>query len=162
MNYAKVLLGALVATTVMTIFMLVAPFIGLPNANVAQLLAAMFKGNLILGWVGHFAIGVFFAIPYVLFFNKWLPVENRIARGAIYGIVVFIFSQIIFYSVNLSGALTWAEKESMGLMVFVHAIACMIYGAVLGAFVERVGVDAMEEAKHSPAHMHTHSHSHSH
>ena len=148
MNYLKILLAAIVATAVMTGFVLAAPLIGLPQTKIAVLLGAMFHGNLIAGWVMHFVIGILFVIPYALLFNKWLPVENKVARGAIYGIVVFVFSEIIFALINILGYLTWDNKESMALMIFVNILSCLIYGMVLGAFFDRAGKDGMEKAKH--------------
>lgn len=82
----------------------------------------------------HFAIGIAFAFIYVMFFNHTLPVIKDVYRGAVYGIIVFLFSQMILTLISLAGFLSWDQKENMALMVFGNCIACMIYGAVLGAF----------------------------
>jgi len=147
MNYSRILLAAIIATGAMTIFMLIAPFIGLPNMNVGAVLGAIFKGNMAAGWVLHFIAGIIFAFPYVFLFNRWLPVEHKIARGAIYGILLFVVSEIVFAGVNVFWHLDWVNKEDMAKMVFGDALACMIYGAVLGIFVDRIGSDAMEDTK---------------
>ncbi len=130
----KVLLAGIAATAVMTVFMIVAQFIGLPKMNVGELLGELFAGNIIIGWSLHFVIGIIFAFIYVQFFNHTLPVIHDVFRGMVYGIIVFIGSQIIFTTVSLLGLLTWDQKESMALMVFGNCLACMIYGSVLGAF----------------------------
>jgi hypothetical protein len=147
MSYLKMLLAAFAATAAMTAFMLLAPVVGLPKMDVGALLGAMFGGNEAVGWIMHVIIGVLMLLPYVFFFNQWLPVENRVARGAIYGIFVFVFSEIIFTIINLTGHLPDMAKQDMARMVFGNAIAGMIYGCVLGAFFERQGVDSMERAK---------------
>ena len=147
MNYPKMLLAALAATAAMTAFMLLAPLVGLPKMDVGALLGSLFGNNKVVGWVIHVVIGILMLLPYVFFFNQWLPVENRVARGAIYGILVFVFSEIVFTIINLTGHLPDFAKQDMARMVFGNALAGMIYGCVLGAFFERQGVDAMERAK---------------
>ncbi|MDB5284992.1 MAG: hypothetical protein JWO06_4067, partial [Bacteroidota bacterium] len=62
MNILKIILAAIVATAVMTGFMLAAPLIGLPATKIQFLLGSLFKGNLVLGWVLHFVIGLLFVI----------------------------------------------------------------------------------------------------
>ena len=138
MNYLKVFLAGLIATGVMTGFMALAPYIGLPNMNAGEILGSMFGGNRIIGWAEHFVAGIIFAFIYAKFVNRLLPVENNIARGAIYGILLFILSEIVFTAINVLGYLSWHQKESMALMVFGEILACLLYGAVLGVFITKV------------------------
>src|SRR5690242_14995628 len=102
MEYLKVVIGGVAATAVMTLFMLAAPFIHLPAIDVGVLLGALFGGNLAAGWALHFAIGIVFAYLYVLVANEALPVGGDVARGALYGIAVFVCSEIVFTLVNLT------------------------------------------------------------
>jgi hypothetical protein len=147
MNYIKLLTAALTATAIMTGFMIFAPVIGLPKMDVGTLLGEMFGGSKVVGWTVHVVIGLIMLLPYAFFFNHWIPVENKFARGAIYGILVFVFSEIVFFIVNFTGHLTSPDKEHMAMMVFGNALACMVYGTVLGAFFERKEKDGMEMAK---------------
>ena len=147
MNYPKMIFAALTAVAVMTAFMLVAPLVGLPKMNVGVLLGSMLGGSEVAGWFAHVLIGIVLVFPYLFFFNQWLPVENKVARGTIYGILVFVFSEIIFAIINLTGHMPDFAKQDMARMIFGNALAGMIYGTVLGAFLERSGVDAMERAK---------------
>ena len=145
-KYARILIAAVVATIAMTGFMLLAPFIGLPKMNVGVLLGSLFNSET-AGWIIHILIGILFAIPYAFFFNRWIPVENRFLRGTIYGIIVFVFSEIILTIANFTGHLSFIDKENMALMVFGNALAGMIYGTVLGVFFMREGKDGFEQAK---------------
>ena len=137
MNYLKVLLAGTVATGVMTAFMALVPLTGFPAMNAGDLLGAAFNGNRIIGWAAHFTAGIIFAFIYAKFINRLLPVENNIARGAIYGILLFILTEIVFTAVNFMGYFTWHQKESMAIMIFGELLACLIYGIVLGAFIKQ-------------------------
>jgi hypothetical protein len=147
MNPVKILVAAVVATAVMSIILIIAAHVGLPSMNAGVLLGTLFGGSQALGWIAHFFMGILFALPYVFFFNRWLPVENKIARGAIYGILVFIVSQILFFAIDISGFLKWHAQENMALLVFGYAMVSMIYGSVLGVFFTREGYDALEDNK---------------
>lgn len=151
----KTFIAGLTATAAMTVILLIMPLARMPEMNVGKLLGAVYGGEAVkashaLGWVTHFIIGIMFAIPYVLFLNKWLPVNNHFLRGTIYGIIVYVFSMIMYTTLSSMGVLDWGQKEYMGLMAFGLSIACMIYGTVLGAFFHRIGPDAMEEDKREP------------
>ncbi|MBP6732699.1 MAG: hypothetical protein KA149_11605 [Chitinophagales bacterium] len=130
----KVLLAGLGATAVMTAFMLIAPYIGLTDMNVGVLLGSFMGDSQALGWTLHAVIGIIMAFIYVQFFNHTLPVINDTFRGMLFGIIVFIMSQIAFTLISLTGFLSWDQKEGMALMVFGNCLAGMIYGAVLGSF----------------------------
>jgi len=129
------------ATAAMTVFMLIAPFIGFPKMNVGELLGAMLGNQMILGWLMHFIIGSVFALLYALIFNDVLPVINNTFRGALFGIIVFVFSEIIFTLINLLGHLDSRMKENMAMMIFGFMIACFIYGAVLGTLMKHEKID---------------------
>ena len=145
--YLRILAAALTATAVMTGFMLIAPFIGLPKMNVGVILGSAFGDNEAVGWAIHVLTGFIVALPYAFFFNKWIPVENKILRGTMYGILVFFISEIALAAANFTGHLSGFDKQDFGLMVFGNALAGMIYGTVLGVFFERKGKDGMEKAK---------------
>jgi MFS family permease len=145
-TYLKTFLAGVTATLIMTGFMLLAPVIGLPKMNVGELLGS-FVSSEAVGWVLHFVIGIAFAFIYVSFFNRWLPVEHKVLRGLIFGIIVFVVSEIILTVMNLRVDLPWDKKEGMAKMLFGNALAGMIYGMVLGAFFKRAGSDGLEPSK---------------
>jgi hypothetical protein len=136
MKNSKVIIAGLSATAVMTLFMLLAPFLQLPEMNWGKMLGALFGHITALGWVLHFLIGIFFAFLYVVLFNHWLPVINDTARGMVYGIIVFVATEIVFQSISLLGLYTWEMKENMWLSVFGNMLACLTYGTVLGGVIK--------------------------
>ena len=130
--------------------MLLAQFVVLPTIDTGTLLGTLFGGNRYAGWIVHFFIGILMALPYVFFFNKWIPAENKYLRGTLYGILVFVFSEIVFFAINLLGYFNSFDLKNMAMMVVGNAVIYMIYGTILGAFFERAGADGIEEAKHNP------------
>jgi uncharacterized membrane protein YagU involved in acid resistance len=137
MKYLKIIGAGLVATAAMTMFMVFAPYVGLPKMDIGTMLGTMLGDHVVLGWVMHFVMGAIFAFFYALIFNGWLPVINDSARGALYGIIVFVFSEMVFAIINLSGFFDGQMKASMAMMIFGHSLACFIYGAVLGTIMKR-------------------------
>ncbi|MFN8287893.1 MAG: DUF6789 family protein [Chitinophagales bacterium] len=133
-NIPKTLIAGVAATAAMTVFILIAPLIGLPHMQVGSLLGGEHK---VVGWIVHFAMGIVFAFIYARIANNSLPVENNVARGAIYGLLVFVFAQIVIHIFAITGRLDWDSKENWGLAVFVSSIGHLIYGSVLGAFYKK-------------------------
>lgn len=136
MKYAKVIGAGLVATAAMTAFMLIAPLIGLPKMNMGELLGALFWDSKVLGWIAHVVMGIIFAFIYSSIFNQWIPAINYTMRGTLYGIVIYIMSQIVLTTINLLGEYSYAMKEDMALAGFGFMIAGMVYGATLGTLVK--------------------------
>lgn len=147
MKTQKILVASLIATGVMMIFMLIAQFLVLPTIDPGIFLGNMLGGNKIAGWVVRILIGVIMAIPYVYFFNRWIPAENKFLRGTLYGILVFVFSEIVTSAIALLGCFNYQDLQNMSLMVLGNAVIYMIYGTVLGGFFERTGKDGFEMAK---------------
>ncbi len=118
-NIPKNLSAGVVATDVMTAFILLAPLVGLPHIQVGPLLSS---GHKVVGWIVHFTMGVVFAFLYARLANNSLPVENNLARGAIYGVIVFAFAQLVIHIFAITGMLDWDSKENWGLAVFTSSL----------------------------------------
>jgi len=134
---SKTITGGIVATIAMTVLMTAAPMMGLPKMNAAAMLGSMLGGSLILGWMMHFGIGIFFALAYFFFVNARLTITSNLLRGSLYGFFVFVFAQIMMAGMGLAGLLTAAPAGSMALMIAGSLMGHLIYGIVLGAFVAR-------------------------
>jgi hypothetical protein len=66
-NWGKAIIAGLVATLVMTaVGLWVAPMMGMPPMNPAEMLAGAMGGSILLGWIGHLMIGVILAIGYAI------------------------------------------------------------------------------------------------
>jgi uncharacterized membrane protein YagU involved in acid resistance len=91
------ILAGVVATAVMTVVGVMAPMMGLPKMNPAEMLSGMLGVSPVLGWLMHFMIGTIFAIVYVYLFNPRVHIHSRAGKGLVYGIVVFVFAQIMMF-----------------------------------------------------------------
>lgn len=132
----KSIIGGTIATIVMTLVMLLAPFMGLPEMNAAKMLSDMMHIPLALGWIMHFMIGVIFAITYGLFIIGWLrKINSSILKGTIFGIAVFVFAQIMMAAIEA------VMPASNSQVPDVHPnVALMMVGSVLGHLVYGVVV----------------------
>ena len=82
------LISGAIATGVMSIVMELETFIGLPEINTAAMLSEIMSTTLAVGWLVHFAVGIFFSYAYILLINSRLPIKNSILRGITYGLLV--------------------------------------------------------------------------
>ncbi len=82
----------IIATAVMTGFIFMAPVMGLPKMNPSALLSGMMGMPLFIGYLLHFMIGIIFAAAYVYVFNPKVHIHSKLAKGALFGFVVFIFA----------------------------------------------------------------------
>lgn len=123
---ARVIVAGLLGTAAMTIVgVYAAPLMGLPPMNPAVMLAGAMGGNLALGWIAHFGIGVTLAAMYATV-GPSLP-GGPAVRGALWGIAPFLAAQIVVMPVMgmplFSGSVSMATGSLVGHLV---------YGAVLG------------------------------
>ncbi len=125
-------MAGILGTAVMTVVgVYVAPLMGLPRMNPAEMLAGAMGGNAALGWLGHFMIGIVLAVIYSLV-ARALPGHPAV-RGAIYGIAPFLLAQIAVMPMMgmpfFSGSATMALGSLVGHLVYGGVVGA-VYGAV--------------------------------
>ncbi len=118
--------GGVAGTAAMTaVGLWVAPLMGIPPMNPANMLAGQMGGSLAIGWIMHFMIGTILALIYS-FVAPYL-VGPPALRGALYGVAPFLLAQI-------------AVMPMMGMPIFSGSMALamgslighLIYGAIVG------------------------------
>ena len=125
-NFPRAVIGGLIGTAVMTLVgLFVAPVMGLPPMNPADMLAGAMGGNLVLGWAGHLMIGVVLALGYAVVASV-LPGPG-FARGAIYSVAPFLMAQILVMPMMGMPLFSGSAAMAMGSLV-----GHIVYGAVLG------------------------------
>ncbi len=118
----------------MTLFMFMGNLMGI-QMNVPKMLASMFGGNLVIGWIMHFMIGIILAIGYGLLFYDKIKVSKYWLRGVIYGIVPWLMAQLLVMpmmtSMNGMGFSAGLFSGS-AIMATASLMAHFIFGAIVG------------------------------
>lgn len=119
--------AGLVATLVMTaVGLWVAPIMGMPAMNPANMLAEQMGGNMVLGWGGHLMIGVILAIGFALIGGA-LPGPPAV-KGALYGIAPWLLAQLVVMPMMGMPVFSGDAMMATGSL-----IGHLVYGAVVGA-----------------------------
>jgi uncharacterized membrane protein YagU involved in acid resistance len=127
-----------IATAVMTaVGLWVAPLMGMPAMNPAEMLAASMGGMLVLGWVAHFMIGTVLALIYALV-APWL-MGPPMVRGALYGIAPFLLAQLVVMPMMGMPVFSGSAVMAMGSLIG-HLVYGGVMGGIYGPVAERAGI----------------------
>lgn len=126
-NWMRAVVAGLVGTVVMTaVGLWLAPMMGIPRMNPAEMLAMAMGGSMLLGWVGHFMIGAVLAVGYALVAPQ-LPGPPAL-RGALYGIAPWLLAQLVVMPMMGMPVFSGSAVMAMGSL-----IGHLVYGATVGA-----------------------------
>lgn len=136
--------AGIIGTAVMTVVGIwVAPLMGMPAMNPADMLAGAMGSGPALGWIAHFMIGVVLAVIYAAVAAR-LP-GPPVVRGALYGIAPFLVAQIVVMPMMgmplFSGSAVMALGSLIGHLVY-GGVVGVVYGPVERTRHERTSVDA--------------------
>lgn len=144
-DYMRAIVAGIIGTAVMTaVGLWVAPMMGMPAMNPASMLADTMGGSLVMGWLGHFMVGIILALIYAAFAAPYLPGHPAV-RGALFGIAPFLLAQIAVMPMMGMPVFSGSVEMAMGSL-----IGHLVYGAVVGAIYGSVGKTA-QPAKTRPA-----------
>lgn len=122
-NWQRAVVAGIVGALVMSaVGVWVAPMLGLPRMNPAEMLAESMGGQLALGWAVHLLIGVVLAAIYAFVAGR-LPGPPPV-RGALFALAPWLLAQGM--GAMMPGGLTTAA-------VIGSLIGHLVYGAVVGA-----------------------------
>lgn len=127
---SKSILAGVIGTVIMTIVMIITSMMGMPKMSPPDMLAGMMGMPVMVGWVMHFMIGVIFAFAYTYLFAPKVKISNLILKGAVFGLVVFIFAQIMM---AIMGAMLPMPKME-GSMILI------MIGSIMGHFIYGMAV----------------------
>ncbi|MBL7691116.1 MAG: hypothetical protein JNM41_05960 [Flavipsychrobacter sp.] len=129
------IIGSIAATAAMSIVMYVAPFMGLPKMNAAGMLSEMLHTSPMVGWLMHFMIGAILGVAYGQFLIKLLGrIDNGFIRGSVWGIVVFVFAQIMMIIMRKLMPMP-NMTDNIVLMLMGSLIGHVIWGIVAAATI---------------------------
>jgi len=95
------IIAGIVGTIAFTLITFIAPLMGMPKMSPAGMLSMMMGVPIAAGWIMHFMIGIIFAVIYVyVFAGLFKKISSPVLKGTIYGVIVFLFAQIIMMLMN--------------------------------------------------------------
>ena len=122
-----------IGTGVLTALWLVEPSVGLPRIAVGQILSTFMSVSVAHlhvgvtgGWAVHLVVGILLALAYAAFLAEKLP-GAPIARGALYGALVFVVAQIVFMPMVGAG---FFSRGDIALLVG-SLLGHVVYGVVV-------------------------------
>ncbi|WP_310992740.1 DUF6789 family protein [Aequorivita marina] len=127
----KSVLAGIIGTAVMTLIIMAAPMMGMPKMSPPNMLAGILGMPVAIGWIMHFMIGIIFALAYTYMIAAKLKVSNHFIKGAIFGVIAFVFAQIMMKLMGMimpmpamEGPMILAAIGSlMGHIIFGMAVA---------------------------------------
>ncbi len=131
-NLAKVFLGGLVGTAVMTLMMyFVAPMMLGAPMDIAAMLGSMMGGSWALGMMVHFMNGtVVFPLVYALVVGAFLPGPAAV-KGMVWGALLWLAAQVMVMPMMGAG---FFSANAGGMMAVVASLmGHLVYGALLGS-----------------------------
>jgi len=126
---SKPILGGIIGTAIMTLLMFVAPMMGMPKMSPPEMLAGMMGVPVFIGWFMHFMVGIVFAFSYVILLHRIITVSNLLLKGIIFGLIVFIFAQIMMATMSFIFPMPKSD-DSMLLMMLGSIMGHALYGAI--------------------------------
>jgi len=131
-SFGRAVFAGIIGTVVMTVVgAWLAPMMGMPAMNPAEMLAGAMGGVLVLGWIAHFMIGTILAVIYATV-APWIP-GHPVLRGALYGIAPFLLAQIMVMPMMGMPLFSGSAVMAMGSL-----IGHLIYGGVVGGVYGKV------------------------
>ena len=95
-KFSQGIIAGILGTAAMTMVMFLAPMMGMPKMNAAEMLSMMTGTPVATGWIMHFIIGIIFAMAYTFIFMDIVKrINNKVLKGLVFGLAVFVFAQIV-------------------------------------------------------------------
>lgn len=146
---AQTIIAGLIATIVMTAVGLMAPYMGLPKMNPAEMLTGIVGTPVLVGYLMHCMIGIIFAAAYVYIFNPKVHINSKLLKGLVFGLAVFVFAQVMMLIIGAMMPMP-AMGDKM-LMMIGSLIGHLVYGIVVVLIVPNYSVS---RSKNGPQTVH--------
>ena len=111
----KSILAGIIGTAFMTLIIMVAPVMGMPKMSPPKILSGMIGMPIFVGWIMHFIIGIVFAFAYTFLFK--VNISNVWVKGAVFGVIVFVFAQIMMAILSAMIPMSAMEGSKVLLMM---------------------------------------------
>ena len=149
MNIIGAIVAGLAGTVVISMLMAMAPKMGMPKMAIWEMLGTMFskEGNVGLGWVMHFMMGIIFAIIYAALWAAGIG-SATLLSGVVFGAAHFLVAGLMMGGMPMMHAgikagtvqapgVLMLNSGVMGFMggLIGHAIYGLVVALVYGFFI---------------------------
>ncbi|PNW27058.1 DUF6789 family protein [Formosa algae] len=131
--------AGILGTVAMTMFLIIAPVIGMPKMAPWELLSDILGVSLVLGWVLHFAIGILFGMGYGFIFAPKIHMHNICLKGTTYGILSLIIAQTSIFILNMLFQISLVH-DIMPWQLIVMLVGHIVFGIVTAMLIEENNV----------------------
>lgn len=133
-SFSRTIIAGIAATVIMTLFTYVGQIMNI-KMDIPAMLSSMFGGNLMIGWVMHFMIGIILAFNYTILFYSKFNINPIWLRGAIFGIIPWLMAQIIVMPMmSMMNGMPYSAGLFSGsfMMAMASFVGHLIFGAAVG------------------------------
>lgn len=116
----KSFIVGILATGIMSIVLLITSILGLPKLSPLDLIAVLFGVSSATGWTIHLMTGIVFTFIYTFYFEPTVKVKNIYSKGILFGLSVFIISQIVLGI--LSMFIPLPESQGFSLLTMLNSV----------------------------------------
>ncbi len=143
MKTQLVIKSGLLATAAMTVLILMAPMIGMPEMPIGKMLADFMNIPVALGWAMHVMIGIGLAFFYIQFFRDKVSAPP-VLKGMLFGMIPFLMAQLAVMPMMGMGVFTSTAGPMQIQMIMGSLMGHLVYGLVLGLTAEEMKIAAAE------------------
>ncbi len=136
-DHVRAIVSGVLATAVMTMVMMLAPWFGLPEMEFSATLCAAAGGSVLAGWLAHVFIGVMLAWLYALFVHVQCLPGPPFVRGAFFALYPWVIGELLVLPF-LGAPLLGGTPVSVVTSLAVH----LLYGAIVGSLYDEIIVEA--------------------
>ena len=133
-NLKSAIVSGIAATAAMTLFMLMAPLMGI-KMNIPAMLATTMGLPIVFGWIAHFMVGIILALIYSLIYLRITKRKGSLKSGAAFSLFPWLMAQIIIMPMmNVMNGMSFMTGMFSGsiLLAMASLAGHLIYGIVLG------------------------------
>ncbi|HUX60150.1 MAG TPA: DUF6789 family protein [Ignavibacteriaceae bacterium] len=133
-NLNSAIVSGIAATAAMTLFMFMAPLMGL-KMNIPAMLASTMGLPIVFGWIAHFMVGIILALIYSLIYLRITKRKGSLKSGAVFSLFPWLMAQIVIIPMMsvMNGMSFMTGLFSGSLLLAMASLAGhLIYGIVLG------------------------------
>ena len=126
----QALIGGIIATAAMTMLMLVAPMMGMPDMKIGNMMAGFMGIPVWAGWAMHLMIGIIWAMVFVFLVKNRLTLSPAL-KGMLFAILPWMLMQLMVMPMMSMGVFSVNSTDPMK-MVMGTLMGHLVYGLVLG------------------------------